>query len=61
MDSQANGKFLEADIEGKANYEGEDKDNYFERKSSDTIREEDIKAKMITDGRLREEGSEAKK
>ena len=60
MGSQANGKFVKVDIEGKANNEGEDKDEGFERGSRETNGEENIKAKMIADGRLREDCSKAK-
>ena len=45
VDSQANGKCVKVDIEGKANNKGEDKDDNFERGSSYTYRKEDIKAR----------------
>ena len=51
---------MKVDIEGKAGNKGEDKAEDFERVSRDTNGEENIKAKMIADGRLREEGSKAK-
>ena len=38
------GKCVKVDFEGKANNKGEDKDDNFERGSSYTYREEDIKA-----------------